>query len=114
MKNCQEAGNSRISGDAWHQRQLVDVFSEITFQIFLSGNPLVVYFHDVLSDEAMNKFIKEASPYLEAPRTFVPKDKSVKSSSSGRSGKVAFVSSKGHSMVRHIRPEITITLRKYS
>ena len=65
----------------------------------LSINPLVIYFHDVLSDEAVSQVIQDATPNLEVPKTVSPKDRSVKSASSNRSGKVAFVSDQGHTKV---------------
>ena len=62
----------------------------------LSSDPLVVYFHDLLSKDTIRKIVEEANPRLEVPRTVSSKDRTIKSTSSKRSGKVAFISHQGH------------------
>ena len=62
----------------------------------LSSDPLVVYFHDLLSEHTIRQIVEEANPRLEVPRTVSSNDRTVKSSSSKRSGKVAFISHQGH------------------
>ena len=62
----------------------------------LSSDPLVVYFHDLLSKDTIRQIVEEANPRLEVPRTVSSKDRTIKSTSSKRSGKVAFISHQGH------------------
>ena len=62
----------------------------------LSSDPLVVYFHDLLSKHTIRQIVEDANPHLEVPRTVSSKDRTIKSTSSKRSGKVAFISHQGH------------------
>jgi hypothetical protein len=60
----------------------------------LSVRPLVVFFHDVLTDQDVDQIRQLAEPDLEAPKTVSARSGSVKSSATKRSGKVAFIT--GH------------------
>ncbi len=61
-------------------------------EILSASEPLVVIFHDILSEARMTRLREAARDGLEPPKTVSASTGSIRSTSSRRSGKVAFLS----------------------